>query len=225
MKTFLKKKNYQRPLALFILAAFIVSCSKKIEVEVPGLTETGGQEVGANGLLVSGVGVLDFFAVNRKFSQQTRIPHTNGTISQSWNTLKGSLAQDSHPSGINGNGVLSLGKHAALYCDLAFANPPQAPNQDTGGGLREVIMPGFDFTRNPAQAFTSATKPQIVSQFMNHFWGTGISRPEGAEATLVELLDSLSSNLEPNQNTSFMTANILAGLCTATMISFNNIEL
>ena len=223
MKEIMNFKSNKKILNLVFLSAFVVSCSKKIEVQVPGLTESSGQEIGADGLLASGVGVLDFFAINRKFSSLTMVAHTKGNVRQSYNTLKGSLPQTSHPSGVSGNAILSLAKHAALYCDEAF-NQPTA-NQLNGTPVRQLILPGFDFTRNPTQAFTAQTKPQIAAALMDHFWGTGLTRAEGSEATILELFDTLTANIPQNENDSGTTGNVLVGLCTTLLISFNNISL
>lgn len=210
-------KNHltQSNLSLAALILVLASCSKSIEVQVPGITEnsTGSQ----NNLLFSDVGVNDFFQVNRKFSVVTGVSYTRPDVSNQWNQVKNSLPLNNHPSNWNANAVLSLSKLAARYCTELVDRPTE--NQINGTPARQIVFPGFNWDQAPNLAFTAATKSALVANGLNRFWGTGLARPADAETIYLELLNSLTTGLTQAQMNPGMTRNIVIGLCTAMLIS------
>jgi hypothetical protein len=201
---------------LITLLLVSVSCSKKVQVAVGGLSE---ETLGQDEFPPSSVAIKNYEQVNATYSVLTQVPRNNNNVRNAFNNLQASLLVTNDLVNMGPSVQLANFKLAQEYCREATLNGNVRLADNTE--VRRWLYPVFNFdqVQNPVQMFGQnlPLKSNIVKGLISKFWGEGINAPETAEVEYLRLFDDLVAGVQQNQNNTNQTREILVGVCTAVL--------
>ncbi|MEZ4744166.1 MAG: hypothetical protein R3B45_17235 [Bdellovibrionota bacterium] len=155
------------------------------------------------------VGLKNFLQINATFSILTDVKLDNQNIIDTFDDVKLQLPTDNDIKSFSPSIQVAISKLATQYCYTLISDV----------SLRTKIIPGFDFTANVSDAFSSTSQDIIINALFKKFWIDEKGGPDQktAKATLLTLLSELKKGEESGGATK--TAAIATGLCTAVLAS------